>query len=189
MRLIPFAMILMATTAPLVAQDTTTPTSRMHGSHAAQSGSGRAPTQPGQSAFAAIEEIVALLEQEPTTDWSRVNIEALRQHLIDMDNVTLGATVLAQPIDGGMSYRMTGSGPVAGSIQRMVQAHASMMDGANGLALRAELVADGALLSVTTDQPQQLPKLKALGFIGLMTSGMHHQQHHWMIASGSNPHL
>jgi hypothetical protein len=33
-----------------------------------------------------------------------------------------------------------------------------------------------------------LPRLKALGFIGLMTLGMHHQEHHLMIASGRGPH-
>jgi hypothetical protein len=56
--------------------------------HMMQHGPGQAaalPTQPGQSAFAAIQEIVAMLEADPKTDWSRVNIEALRQHLIDMD--------------------------------------------------------------------------------------------------------
>jgi hypothetical protein len=41
------------------------------------------PTEPGQSAFAAIQEIVVLLEAGPTTDWSKVNLEPLchrRQH-------------------------------------------------------------------------------------------------------------
>jgi hypothetical protein len=36
------------------------------------------PTQPGQAAFAAIQEIVAILEADPRTDWSKVNIDALR---------------------------------------------------------------------------------------------------------------
>src|SRR5438270_319404 len=43
-----------------------------------------APTEPGQSAFAAIQEIVQILEGDSRTDWTKVNIEALRQHLIDM---------------------------------------------------------------------------------------------------------
>jgi hypothetical protein len=189
MRLATCALILLATTASLFAQEAASPSPSMHGGHAAHHGaSSGGPTQTGQSAFAAIEEIVALLEQDPKTDWSKVNIEALRQHLIDMDNVTLGASAVAEPTDGGIRYRVTGTGAVAGSIQRMLTAHARMMDGANGFALRAELVPDGALLSVTTSQPQLLPKLRALGFIGLMTSGMHHQMHHWKIASGENPH-
>ena len=36
------------------------------------------PTQPGQEAFAAIQEIVAMLEADPRTDWSKVDIDALR---------------------------------------------------------------------------------------------------------------
>jgi hypothetical protein len=31
-------------------------------------------------------------------------------------------------------------------------------------------------------------KLRALGFIGVLTLGMHHQMHHLMIAKGENPH-
>jgi hypothetical protein len=51
------------------------------------------PMQPGQGAFAAIQEIVEILEADPETDWSKVDIGALRQHLIDMDNVALHAQV------------------------------------------------------------------------------------------------
>ena len=42
------------------------------------------PTMPGQAAFGAIQEIVGILEADPKTDWSKVNLKALRQHLIDM---------------------------------------------------------------------------------------------------------
>lgn len=60
------------------------------------------PTEPGQSAFAAIQEIVALLEADPDTDWSRVDIAALRRHLVDMHNVTVAAKVASEPIDHGV---------------------------------------------------------------------------------------
>jgi hypothetical protein len=61
--------------------------------HRSEAGS---PTQPGQSAFAAIQEIVGILDADPKTDWSKVDIEALRQHLIDMNNVTLLADVKSE---------------------------------------------------------------------------------------------
>ena len=48
-------------------------------------------TMPGQEAFGTIQEIVRILEADPTTDWSKVNIGALREHLIDMDEVTMRA--------------------------------------------------------------------------------------------------
>ena len=38
-------------------------------------------TRGGQDAFAAIQEIVEILAADPKTDWSKVNIDALRQHL------------------------------------------------------------------------------------------------------------
>ena len=49
------------------------------------------PTLPGQDAFGALQEIVSILEADPHTDWSKVNLEALREHLIDMNEVTLRA--------------------------------------------------------------------------------------------------
>ena len=49
------------------------------------------PTMPGQDAFGAIQEVVQILDADPTTDWSKVNISALREHLIDMNEVTLHA--------------------------------------------------------------------------------------------------
>ena len=43
---------------------------------------GTIPTMPGQDAFGAIQEIVQMLAADPKTDWSKVNLEALRQHLL-----------------------------------------------------------------------------------------------------------
>ncbi len=150
---------------------------------------GAGPREPGQSAFAAIQEIVEMLEADPGTDWSRVNIEALRQHLIDMDNVTLEAQVTAEPVDGGVRFVATGSTPaVTASIQRMVTAHARAMDGVGGWHLAAARQPDGATLTVTGSSPGDAEKIRGLGFIGVMARGMHHQAHHLAIARGQSPH-
>jgi hypothetical protein len=53
----------------------------------------RIPTEPGQAALGAMQEIVRMLEADPDTDWSKVTLTALREHLIDMDEVTLRAVV------------------------------------------------------------------------------------------------
>ena len=145
------------------------------------------PVQPGQSAFAAIQEIVEILEADPKTDWSKVDIEALRRHLIDMNNVTLAAEVKSAPVDGGMQYVVTGSGSVLGSIRRMVTAHAATMNGGDGWNFKAANSEGGAVLTVTVPVKDQT-KLRGLGFLGVMTHGMHHQQHHLMIARGDHPH-
>lgn len=189
-----FVFTLLVSPAVAPAQMTTT----MHGgmqhspgmSHEGHGMSaGAAPgdiVEGGQSAFAAIQEIVARLMADPETDWSRVDIEALRQHLIDMDNVTLRAHVHAQEIEGGARFEATsGDAAVTRSIRAMVPAHAATMDGVEGWTLRAAEIPGGAALTVTGADPD---RIRALGFIGVMTVGMHHQAHHLALASGQNPH-
>jgi hypothetical protein len=43
-------------------------------------------------------------------------------------------------------------------------------------------------IAVTTDQLQDVDKLRGLGYIGIMAYGSHHQLHHWAVALGENPH-
>jgi hypothetical protein len=155
---------------------------------AMMSGSPEGVTEGGQSAFAAIAQIVEVLNAEPTTDWSKVNIEALRQHLIDMDNVTLRAVVAATPTPTGARFKVTSTDPaVQASIRRMVTAHAATMNGANGWTLVAGEAEGGAVLEVS-GPGADADKINGLGFIGVLTLGMHHQAHHLMIAKGMNPH-
>ena len=162
-------------------------TMHMHHMMMAQPTPGTSPTQPGQSAFAAIQEIVALLEADPATNWSKVNIDALRQHLIDMDNVTLHADVRSEPFEGGMRFKVTGADLVRGSVRRMIGAHVATMNGVDGWMFSAAETETGADLTVFVP-PKDQTKLRALGFIGVMTHGLHHQLHHLMLARGENPH-
>jgi hypothetical protein len=67
-----------------------------------QSAATGTPTMPGQDAFGTIQEIVQILQSDPKTDWSKVNIDALRQHLIDMNEVTLRAAAAQRMIDNGI---------------------------------------------------------------------------------------
>ena len=164
------------------------PMSHMPMDHARMmAGNASDPTQAGQAAFAAIQEIVQILEADPRTDWSKVDVEALRQHLIDMNNVTLAAQVRIEPIEGGLRFVVTGDGAVRDSIRRMTSAHAGTMDGAGGWHFLAQDTDGGATFEVRVP-PQDTNKLKGLGFIGVMTRGMHHQEHHLMIARGEHPH-
>jgi hypothetical protein len=90
--------------------------------------SGTIPTMPGQDAFGTVQEIVRILDADPNTDWSKVNIEALRQHLIDMNEVTLNAKAVATPVDGGTRYEVSGEGRTLEAIKRMVPAHTHEID-------------------------------------------------------------
>lgn len=141
------------------------------------------PTMPGQEAFGTIQEIVRILEADPSTDWSKVNIGALREHLIDMDEVTMRAAAKTRMLDDGIEFTVTGAGRTLPAIKRMVPAHAAVLRSLGWNATTADLP-DGVKLTVIASEAQPLVKLKALGFIGIMAQGAHHQAHHLMIAKG-----
>jgi predicted RNA-binding protein YlqC (UPF0109 family) len=143
---------------------------------------------PGQDAFGAIQEIVAILDADPGTDWSKVDIEALRQHLIDMNEVTLNAVAAATPVDGGARHVITGEGRTLEAIRRMVPAHAREIDGMHGWASRVEPAPNGVALTVTATDPGQVARIRGLGFIGIMAQGSHHQAHHLAMARGAFRH-
>ena len=145
-------------------------------------------TEAGQSAFATIAEVVNVLKADPNTDWSNVSIDALREHLRDMDVVTIDSSTVTEDVGGGVRFIVTGAEDVSPSIQRMVMAHAQVMNGVDGWSYSAEEIPDGAILTVIPPEAD-LAKLKGLGFYGIMASGMHHQPHHWMMATGGNPHM
>ncbi|ASM71191.1 MULTISPECIES: acetolactate decarboxylase [Roseobacteraceae] len=140
----------------------------------------------GQSAFAALQEITVALMADPATDWSKVDIEALRRHLIEMDNVTLRADVTREKIDEGARFVVTSANPdVTASIRAMVPAHVATMNGVEGWAMQVEEVEGGVIMTVTGPDTA---RIRGLGFIGLMTVGMHHQAHHMALASGRSQH-
>lgn len=153
--------------------------------HGHMSGS---PSETGQSQFAAIAEIVTLLRGDPDTNWAQVDIKALRDHLVDMDNVTTRASV-ERTIDAmSVTFTVTGDQGVAASIQRMVLAHGSMLQGASDWTITTAQKEGGASVLVQTVSDAELNEVLGLGFFGLMTIGAHHQQHHLMIATGRSPH-
>jgi hypothetical protein len=153
----------------------------MHGSEAA------IPTMPGQEVFGTIQEVVRILEADPATDWSKVNIAALREHLIDMDEVTMRAVASERVFDSGIEFTITGQGRTLDAIKRMVPAHTHELVALSWQA-RTEDLPNGVKLIVATTDLRQLVKLKALGFIGIMVQGSHHQLHHLMMAKGEFTH-
>ena len=150
------------------------------------------PTQPGQAAFGAISEIVRMLEADPNTNWDKVNIEALRQHLIDMDDVMMHAAASQRNIPGGVELTVTGTGRTADAIKRMAANHAHMLDMGNDYHATASEQSDGAIITVTAkdaSDTRMVARIRGLGFAGLMTEGNHHAAHHLAIARGDpDPH-
>ena len=142
------------------------------------------PTLPGQDAFGAIQEIVEMLDADPKTDWSKVDLEALRQHLIDMNEVTLKAAASPKTIEGGLEIAITGDGRTLAAIQRMVPAWAETMNGHEGWITKAATLPNGELLTVIAADAKEIQHIRGLSFIGLLVSGSHHQMHHLMMAKG-----
>jgi hypothetical protein len=144
------------------------------------------PALPGQDAFGAIQEIVQILQSDPTTDWSKVNISALRQHLIDMNEVTLRAAATERNLDNGIEIAVTGEGRTLDAIKRMVPAHVSELVKL-GWNAKTDDLPNGVKLTVITNDPKEAIKLHALSFMGIMVQGGHHQPHHLMMAKGEMP--
>jgi hypothetical protein len=165
-----------------------------HAAHMAalrECAAGPLPTSAGQAAFGAIGEVVRLLSADPNTDWAKVNVEALRQHLIDMDLVTMTSSVRQTNVAGGMQLEVTGTGRTVGAIRRMAINHTRMLDQGSEYRASATEIANGARLVVRAkdvNDGKAVARLRGLGFAGLMTEGDHHAPHHLAIARGESVH-
>lgn len=160
----------------------------MHGQgHQATEGAGGAPTLPGQDAFGAIAEVVRLLEADPETDWSRVDLERLRQHLVDMNEVVLRSEVKSTQVPGGLAMDITGAPRTARAIRAMVAPHAVELDRMSDWSARTAPITGGLRLTVTARTPEDtktVARIRGLGFVGLLVQGGHHGPHHLAMAKG-----
>jgi hypothetical protein len=157
-----------------------------HGMMTGSEASGQ-PVMPGQEAFGTIQEIVRILEADPATDWSKVNIPALREHLIDMDEVTMRAAATERALDNGIEIAVTGEGRTLDAIRRMIPAHVHELSQL-GWNAKTEDLPNGVKLTVISTDARQATRLRALGFMGIMVQGAHHQQHHLMMAKSEFTH-
>ena len=116
-------------------------------------------------------------------------MRALRDHLVDMNEVVLDAEVTETPADGGFTAAITGAGRTLAALRRMLPAHVSML-GMEEPNLRAAWreTDGGGVLTVTADDPAAVARLRGLGFYGVMALGDHHRRHHLGIAAGRMHH-
>lgn len=172
-------------TPPLLAQSPPAPPA--HGHHHTSGPAAGAPTLPGQDAFGAIAEVVRLLEADPSTDWSTVDLERLRQHLIDMNDVVLRSEVKSSPGPGGLVMDVTGAGRTEQAIRAMVVPHAAELSRMSEWVARTEPIPGGLRLTVTARAPEDaktVARIRGLGFVGLLVQGGHHGPHHLAMAKG-----
>ena len=190
-RLTRFALVALLGSAPL-AQAQTVTNGHLHSmDHTAHGVPGGAPvlTEPGQGAFAALSEVVAVLEADPETDWSKVDLNALRDHLVDMDRLVSDTVVREEVLPTGLHILASGDEATLATLRRMVPAHAAQLARDDRWHIEAIAEDTGVALTVTSDDPAIAARIKGLGFFGLMASQDHHRSHHLGIAQGRPVHL
>ncbi|MHB1328330.1 MAG: hypothetical protein ACYC2K_09025 [Gemmatimonadales bacterium] len=176
-------LLLMAAAAPLAAQNHRHTPGMTHPGIEAKEG--------GQAAFAALAEVVRILESDPETDWSKVNLEGLRQHLLDMDDVTLRSLITTRTVPGGIDAEVTGTGRAVASIQGMLRNHAEFMNVQSAFRATVTPTATGARIAIRAAKPSDaaaVTKLRGLGVIGWLALDAHHTTHHLALARGTMTH-
>ena len=147
-------------------------------------------TEAGNDAFGTIQEVIMKLNNDPNTDWTKINIEALRQHLLDMNDMTLHVDVISQkPIPSGLEaiVRPT-TDRAALALEKIFKAHPAQLNRETGWNMQVVKNNGVYILITTSENPNDTSKIRGLGYIGLMVYGNHHQPHHWAMATGKNPH-
>ena len=81
------------------------------------------------------------------TDWSRVDLERLRQHLIDMNEVVLRSEVKSSQAPGGVTMDITGPPRTARAIRAMVAPHTIELDRMAEWAVRTAPIPGGLRLA------------------------------------------
>ena len=181
MQIKPFSALAIATFVaawtPAVAQPAP------HAAHHQAAPTPALPAEPGNAAFAAISEIVTLLMNDPRTDWSRVDIAALRAHLADMHHLMLDTRVETEPLETGLRMRIS-----LDAALRMVPAHAAVLEAETGWSSGLSMTRDAIVWTVNAEDEQEVTRIAALGFYGLMATGDHHRAHHLALARGAPIH-
>jgi len=162
---------------------------RQHSEHQVRMQTGKL-SEPGIDMFATIQEVIEKLNADPDTDWAKVNLEALRQHLRDMFEFSYNVDVLSQqPIEHGVKIRVK---PVTTraeqALDKVLSAHPAMLKMEMGWKMQATKADRTYQFTVTTLKADEVDKIRGLGYIGLLATGNHHQSHHWAMAKGQHPH-
>lgn len=146
--------------------------------------------EAGNDIFATIQEVIDQLENDPETDWSKVNIEALRQHLLDMNDMAVNIDVINQkPLVNGLEVTIQATTMRAKqTLLKVFNVHPMHLKRETGWDMQVVQNKEHFIVTTTSKDLKQVNKIIALSYIGLMAYGNHHQPHHWGISTSQNPH-
>lgn len=166
-----------------------------HGNHHSEpthrSGTAGTPLHaPGHAIFGTVQEAITALEKDPDTDWSQVDVDALRRHLIDMHHVAMNVELVEKrSIENGSEIRVRPMHDAArAALKRVLDAHPHMLKQETGWSMDVDRDGEAFVLRTTAQAPADVAKIHALGYMGLLAYGDHHQRHHWHMVRGHHPH-
>ncbi len=177
-------------TVPVIAETQSDLTPQIQHSSLKHQKTSNSLTESGTDLFATIQEVIRRLSEDPDTDWSKVNLEALRDHLRDMFefsynidvisqlSITNGARILVKPVTKRAEH----------ALDKVLRAHPTMLKMETGWDMQSSKADGQYIITVTTTNPTEVNKIRGLGYIGVLAIGNHHQAHHWAMATGHNPH-
>ncbi|MBB5721413.1 hypothetical protein FHS72_001025 [Loktanella ponticola] len=156
--------------------------------HVAMTQTAAGPIEPGQGMFGAISEISTIIENSGA-DWDKVDLDALWEHLKDMDALMTYAKVEKTELDNGLNMIITGEGPARRAVNNMIPAHSEFLKAVRpDWAIDFSNEGDTYTVVVTSDDPLEVAKIQALGFSGFMVQDDHHAAHHLGIGVGTTEH-
>ncbi|KAK3584291.1 hypothetical protein CHS0354_035372 [Potamilus streckersoni] len=143
--------------------------------------------EPGESIFGTLSEINQTLEQKEY-DWSKIDMDALWEHLRDMNALMTQTTVVKTKLKNGLRMTVKSSTPDGKrAVNNMIPAHSAFLSGVRKLwKINYSKEAGGYTITVTSDTPSEIIKIQALGFSGFMIQDDHHRFHHFGLATGEN---
>lgn len=146
-------------------------------------------TESGTDPFATLQEVIKALEANPNIRWENVNLEALRLHLLQMQDMVMNVEVSQKPIKNGFQAVVSPTTDRAlKSLVAVFSAHPAQMKKETGWDMQVTNNNGVFTATVTTSKANEIAKIRGLGYIGVIAYGGHHQPHHWAMASGNNPH-
>lgn len=165
--LLPITLLITFAIGSVVAEDMATHYGQHAMNHTGQpSESQPLPTEAGEAGFAAITEIVTVLSNDPTTDWSKVDINGLREHLVLMNKLVLGAIVVEQAVESRLRFTVIGHEGALASIRQMVPAYAIELNKMAEFTATTTLIDQGIVIEVLGKNSATNDRLKGLGFFG-----------------------
>ena len=145
-------------------------------------------SEGGTGPFSAIREAIGVLVNDKNTDWAKVNLDGFRIHLIQMEDITLNVSVVMFDIDGGFGVVVTPTTERARlSLDEVLGTYPQQIYKETGWMMEASQVGGSFKIMVRTNNFDELPLLRGLGYIGVMAWGESHLPHHYGIVSGSVP--